>query len=52
VPQPLGYEIDLDKPEAQLYRETEDECRKREGFMPMEEWRAQISKKIAEKLEA
>jgi catechol-2,3-dioxygenase len=52
VPQPLGYEIDLDKSEAELYRETEELCRAKPGFKPMEEWRAEISKKIAAKLEA
>ncbi len=52
VPQPLGYEIDLDKSEDELFRETEADCRGREGFKPMEEWRAEISKKIAAKLEA
>jgi catechol 2,3-dioxygenase-like lactoylglutathione lyase family enzyme len=52
VPQPLGFKIDLDKPEDELYGETEAYCRDKEGFMPMEEWRAQISKKIAAKLEA
>ena len=52
VPQPLGYEIDLDKPEAELFRETEALCRAKPGFKPMEEWRADISKKIAAKLEA
>ena len=52
VPQPLGYEIDLDKSEDELYRETEALCRSKPGFKPMEEWRAEISRKIAEKLEA
>ena len=52
VPQPLGYEIDLDKSEDELYRETEAMCRAKPGFKPMEEWRAEISKKIAAKLEA
>ena len=52
VPQPLGFKIDLDKPEDELYRETEAYCRDREGFKPIEEWRAEISKKIAAKLEA
>ena len=52
VPQPLGFKIDLDKPEDELYGETEAYCRDKAGFMPMEEWRAEISKKIAAKLEA
>jgi hypothetical protein len=52
VPQPLGFKIDLDKPEGELFRETEAYCRDREGFKPIEEWRAEISKKIAAKLDA
>jgi len=52
VPQPLGFKIDLDKPEDELFRETEAYCRDREGFKPMEEWRAEISRKIAAQLEA
>ena len=52
VPQPLGFKIDLDKSEDELYRETEAYCRDREGFKPMEEWRADIGKKIAASLAA
>jgi catechol 2,3-dioxygenase len=52
VPQPLGFTIDLDKSEDELYRETEAFCRDREGFQPIEEWRAAISKKITAKLAA
>jgi len=52
VPQPLGFEIDLDKSEDELYRETEAICRAKPGFKPMEEWRAEISRKIAAQLEA
>ena len=52
VPQPLGFKIDLDKAEDELFRETEAYCRDRQGFKPMEEWRTEISKKIAAKLEA
>ena len=52
VPQPLGFKIDLDKSEDELYRETEATCRAKPGFKPMEEWRAEIAKKIAAKLDA
>ncbi len=52
VPQPLGYKIDLDKPEDELHRETEAICREKPGFKPMEEWRAEISRKIAAQLDA
>jgi len=52
VTQPCGFKIDLDKPEDELYRETEAECRSRDGFKPIEEWRAEISKKIEASLAA
>jgi catechol 2,3-dioxygenase-like lactoylglutathione lyase family enzyme len=52
VPQPLGFPIDLDKSDDELYRETEAICRAKPGFKPMEEWRAEISRKIAAKLDA
>src|SRR5919205_806773 len=45
VPQPLGFKIDLDKSEDELFRETEAYCRDREGFKPMEEWRAGLGEK-------
>ena len=52
VPQPLGFKIDLEKSEDDLYRETEAFCRDREGFKPIEEWRAGISRKIEASLAA
>src|SRR5262250_168792 len=52
VPQPLGFKIDLEKSARELYAETEAFCRDREGFRPIEEWRAEISKKIEAKLAA
>ena len=52
VSQPCGFAIDLDKSEEVLYRETEAHCRELPGFKPMEEWRAEISAKIAAQLEA
>ncbi len=52
VAQPCGFAIDLDKTEDELYRETEAHCRELPGFKPMEEWRAEISQKIAAQLEA
>ena len=52
VSQPCGFAIDLDKSEDELFRETETHCRTLPGFKPMEEWRSEISRKIAEKLEA
>ncbi len=52
VPQPLGFEIDLDKSEDELYRETEAICRAKPGFKPIEEWRTEISAKIAATMDA
>lgn len=52
VSQPCGFPIDLDKHEDELFRETEAHCRGLPGFKPMEEWRAEISRKIAAQLEA
>ena len=52
VSQPCGFEIDLDKSEDELFRETEAHCRTLPGFKPMEEWRAEISRKIAANLDA
>jgi catechol 2,3-dioxygenase len=40
---PLGFEIDLDKSEDELYRETEAISRAKPGFKPIEEWRAEIA---------
>jgi catechol 2,3-dioxygenase len=50
VPQPLGFPIDLDKSDEELYRETEATCRAKPGFKPIEEWRAEIGRRIAEQL--
>jgi len=46
VPQPLGFEIDLDKSEDELYRETEAICRTKPGFKPIEDYQAEIAAKI------
>ena len=47
VPQPLGFEIDLDKSEHELYHETEAICRAKPGFKPIEEWRSEIAARFA-----
>jgi catechol 2,3-dioxygenase len=52
VPQPCGFKIDLEQSEDEVYRFTETYCREQPGFKPMEEWRAEISRKIAAQLEA
>ena len=52
VPQPLGFKIDLDMPADSIVHETEEICRAKDGFKPIEEWRAEISKRIEAKLAA
>jgi catechol 2,3-dioxygenase len=52
VPQPCGFKIDLEESEDEIYRFTEEYCRAQPGFKPMEEWRADISRKIATRLDA
>jgi catechol 2,3-dioxygenase len=52
VPQPCGFKIDLEESEEAIYRFTEEYCRAQPGFKPMEEWRAEISRKIAARLDA
>jgi catechol 2,3-dioxygenase len=47
VPQPVREPLDLDRPEAEILRETEAFCRARQGFKPMAEWRAEIARKLA-----
>lgn len=52
VPQPCAFKIDLDKDEDEIFHETEAYCRDQPGFKPIEEWRAEIGQRIAEKLNA
>jgi catechol-2,3-dioxygenase len=52
VPQPCGFKIDLEQTEDEISSATEAYCRQQPGFKPMEEWRAEISKKIAAQLDA
>jgi hypothetical protein len=52
VPQPCGFKIDLDASEDEVFRATETYCRDQPGFKSMEEWRADISRKIAAQLDA
>jgi catechol-2,3-dioxygenase len=48
IPQPIRETVDLELPEDEIRRRTEALCRARPGFMPIDEWRAQISRRIAE----
>ena len=47
VPQPHRLVVDIDQPEADLWAHIEKHCRGTPGFKPAEEWRADITKKIA-----
>jgi catechol 2,3-dioxygenase len=47
VPQPVREPIHLDRPEAEILRETEAFCRGRPGFRPMAEWRQEVAARIA-----
>lgn len=38
IPQPHGDPLDLDRPDADIWMETERICRADPGFMPVEEW--------------
>ncbi len=42
VPQPHGDPLDLDKPDAAIWAETEALCRADPGFKPVEDWAAQF----------
>ncbi len=47
IHQPIRLALDLDQPEAETRRRTEELCRAQPGFKPIEEWRAEIARKIA-----
>jgi catechol 2,3-dioxygenase len=47
VTQPVRESIDLDRPEAEIRRETEAFCRDRPGFRPIAEWQAEVARKLA-----
>jgi len=47
VTQPVAEPIDLDRPEAEIRRETEVFCRDRAGFRPIPAWQAEIACKVA-----
>ena len=46
VPQPHGKPLDLAKPDDQIMRETEEACRADPGFMPMDQFKAQMSARL------
>ena len=46
VPQPLAIEVDLSRPDDQLWQWLETEMRKRPGFKPRKEWQGEIAEKL------
>jgi catechol-2,3-dioxygenase len=46
VRQPLRIPMDLSLPDAELWAWAETEARRQPGFQPVEEWRAQIARRI------
>jgi catechol 2,3-dioxygenase len=47
VSQPVREPLDLDRPEAEILRETEAFCRARTGFKPMAQWHEELAARIA-----
>lgn len=47
IEQPCSLPIDLDKPTADILKESEDFCRAQPGFKPVSEWRAEMAERIA-----
>lgn len=43
IPQPHGDPLDLGKPDAEIWAETEAACRADAGFMPQEQWAARFT---------
>jgi catechol 2,3-dioxygenase-like lactoylglutathione lyase family enzyme len=46
VPQPHSVPIDLSLPNDAIMAQTEKHCRETAGFMPLEEWRAEVERRL------
>ena len=46
VPQPHSIPIDLSLPNDEIMAQTEKHCRETSGFMPREEWQAEIERRL------
>jgi len=46
VSQPHGDPLDLERPDTELWAETERTCRADPSFMPAEQWRAQFGQAV------
>lgn len=51
-PQPCGYPLDLSESDEDIMRKTEEICRAHENFMTRAQWMAEVSARIAKKLQA
>ena len=46
VPQPHSVRIDLSLPNGEIMAQTEKHCRETSGFMPLEEWQAEVERRL------
>ena len=47
VPQPHGVPIDLTRPNPEIMAETERHCRATPGFMSLDQWEAEVARRLA-----
>ena len=46
VPQPHSVPIDLSLPNNEIMAQTERHCRETAGFMPLQEWQAEVERRL------
>ena len=46
VPQPHSVPIDLSLPNGEIMEQTERHCRETSGFMPLDEWQAEVERRL------
>jgi catechol 2,3-dioxygenase len=46
VPQPHSVPIDLSLPNGEIMEQTERHCRETSGFMPLDEWQAELERRL------
>jgi catechol 2,3-dioxygenase len=46
VPQPHSVPVDLSLPNDEIMAQTEKHCRETAGFMPLEEWQAEVGRRL------
>ena len=47
VPQPHGVPIDLSLPNDEIMAQTEQHCRETPGFMPLDQWQAEVANRLS-----